>query len=648
MKNLHIVLIVIMAFAVQSCFKPDRPTPTPTSGKSMDNLDVPYSFAYETTQDVHLLITDAQDYVKYSVYSISEAGEPEISYEDNDTVLIIDNSNQHLASGVSRNGQWFVELNLPAHQKYLYIKRFHNGTSYGQKIEIVNGEAHLDYMKNKSYRIVAQKDVLYAVTDKKQYISIDPETGAYEVLGSLSDHSYACAVDKENNRLYVAYKSGKKDLGYFDLTTGVYTFIGQLKKTMHRMDYNASEGLLYMGSGKYLYTYDPFNGQFISSYKLTGQNANKGYGDVAFNAEGILYLANQIAVYSVNLNGNNSAISPVSDALSFKAHSLVIDTEGLFWLTDHKKPAKIYTMDAANGDYSLAYQDFPFKIFDLAISLKDQDTQIEDADGDGVADDQDAYPNNPNRAFDSWVPGENIWGTLAFEDLWPAKGDFDFNDLVLSYKFHQITNSDNNVTGVEANFKVRHIGASYVNGFGFELPIDASQIASVSGYNITDDALSIASNGVEAGQSKAVAVLFDNANANLNQEMTLSVAFNSPIAPSVLGAAPYNPFIVVNQLRGFEVHLSDHTPTMLADLELFETLDDDSNSSENRYYKTDRNLPWAINIPVEFVWPLEKQAIINGYLKFAEWAESGGELFPDWYKDIDGYRENSFLDIQSE
>jgi len=56
-------------------------------------------------------------------------------------------------------------------------------------------------------------------------------------------------------------------------------------------------------------------------------------------------------------------------------------------------------------------------------------------------------------------------------------------------------------------------------------------------------------------------------------------------------------------------------------------------------------LPWAINIPVEFVWPKEKVEIIKGYLKFKDWAESGGSVYPDWYKDLTNYRDESNLDI---
>ncbi|MDK2910650.1 MAG: hypothetical protein PWR20_2218, partial [Bacteroidales bacterium] len=31
----------------------------------------------------------------------------------------------------------------------------------------------------------------------------------------------------------------------------------------------------------------------------------------------------------------------------------------------------------------------------------------------------------------------------------------------------------------------------------------------------------------------------------------------------------------------------------------------------------------------------------EGFLKFAEWAMSGGTAFPVWYKNLSGYRDNS-------
>jgi LruC domain-containing protein len=55
------------------------------------------------------------------------------------------------------------------------------------------------------------------------------------------------------------------------------------------------------------------------------------------------------------------------------------------------------------------------------------------------------------------------------------------------------------------------------------------------------------------------------------------------------------------------------------------------------------NLPWAINIVSEFVWPLEKVSIVEAYKHFFDWAKSAGAEFGDWYEDKTGYREPTKL-----
>jgi hypothetical protein len=45
--------------------------------------------------------------------------------------------------------------------------------------------------------------------------------------------------------------------------------------------------------------------------------------------------------------------------------------------------------------------------------------EIPDMDGDGVADNLDIYPLDATRAHDTYYPGLFIWGSIAFEDLWP-------------------------------------------------------------------------------------------------------------------------------------------------------------------------------------------------------------------------------------
>ena len=266
----------------------------------------------------------------------------------------------------------------------------------------------------------------------------------------------------------------------------------------------------------------------------------------------------------------------------------------------------------------------------------------------------------------------NYNGSLAFEDLWPYKGDYDFNDVVVDYDFATTMDDQNQVQSITATFILHAFGAYYHNGFGFQLPgVSPNQIISVTGSNLASDTyIHLASNGVEAGQSKATVIVFDDAYRlmqyvapaiGVNTEMAapyvtpdtivVNMTFysNGSFAPggavtyNTLDIGNFNPFIIVNKVRGVEVHLPNHAPTDLADQTLLGTGDDASNATSGSYYKTANNLPWAINIPQTFEYPIEKQDILGAYLHFADWAQSNGTLYPDWYLASPGYRNSSLI-----
>lgn len=288
-------------------------------------------------------------------------------------------------------------------------------------------------------------------------------------------------------------------------------------------------------------------------------------------------------------------------------------------------------------------------------SIPKMDT-FKDSDGDGVGDTRDEFPSDPSRAFSSYTPSKTTFASLAYEDLWPAKGDYDFNDLVVDYQVQEIYNASNQVVDVKVKTVVRAVGASLKNGWGIQLPVAPSTIKKISGQSLKNNYITTSANGTEAGQSKAVIMIFDDAfnqikrvgadfvNTVQNQPfskgdtLSVSIEFNSPIASSTLGTAPYNPFLVVNYERGKEIHLPNYVPTDKADAKLFGTSHDRSNAAKNTYYKNWKNLPWAIHLPVSFDYPYEKQEILKGHLMFSKWAESGGTQYADWYLDKTGYR----------
>lgn len=256
------------------------------------------------------------------------------------------------------------------------------------------------------------------------------------------------------------------------------------------------------------------------------------------------------------------------------------------------------------------------------------------------------------------------YGTIAFEDLWPARGDYDFNDLVIDFQFRVLTNTSNKVELVECVFIVKAFGASLQNGFGFQLPesINANDLT-VTGFSLTEDFIVLNGNGTESGQANPTIIVFDNAYKQMQHTGTGIGVNTTPSVPYVepdtliiniafppdtysyndLDISNFNPFLIVNKDRTVEVHLPDYPPTTLANQALFGTLQDDSNPLTGKYYKTVENLPWAILLYEGFDYPVEKQEIIAAYLKFAAWATSGGTLFQDWYLDLPGYRNQSLI-----
>ena len=77
-----------------------------------------------------------------------------------------------------------------------------------------------------------------------------------------------------------------------------------------------------------------------------------------------------------------------------------------------------------------------------------------DIDNDGVSDQDDDYPFDSNKAFDNYYPAKGVHGTYAFEDRWPQKGDYDFNDVVLNYNYKYVTDSTDKISEIIMKFKV--------------------------------------------------------------------------------------------------------------------------------------------------------------------------------------------------
>jgi LruC domain-containing protein len=284
-----------------------------------------------------------------------------------------------------------------------------------------------------------------------------------------------------------------------------------------------------------------------------------------------------------------------------------------------------------------------------------------DGDGDGVPDATDEYPTDPARAYTRWYPSQSVWGTTAFEDNWPFEGDYDLNDLVVSYRYKFAMSPSNLIVDLTGEFKALAAGADFENGFGVQLPFSPSQIQSVTGMIVNGNSgVVLDGKGMEKNQNKAVIIPFDNyrnlfgaGTTQINTTpgkpklagtlVSVKVLFTNPVSDDYTGQVPFNPFMISNLDRGREVHLVNHAPTDLAAGKWFNTGADDSNTGTGRYYITGLNRPFALDFFGPFEYPIERTPINNVYNHFAEWALSGGTSYPDWYFDYTGFTNSSLI-----
>jgi LruC domain-containing protein len=416
-----------------------------------------------------------------------------------------------------------------------------------------------------------------------------------------------------------------------------------------RLDFNVADGLLYFSKNDKLYTFNPSTGANLNIWNIIGLHNLSG-GDLAFADDGTLFMCTFSGLYRLELDANNDYQSyrVSADNLPFSPTSMTFDSNQELWLADNSSSADLIIMDTETGGWQYQYgtsagnnTNFNRAINDLTtFRVYSEIVNTTDTDGDGILDTDDSFPNDAEKAFEVFTPSKYGTGTIAFEDLWPSNGDYDFNDMALNYQAIAVLNAQNLAVQIDFVCYVKSNFAGYTNGFGIEIEgISSSQVESVTGTRLTQNYISLNSNGTEANQDKAVIILTDDAD-NLLNETTISIRFTQPISTNDLGVAPFNPFLIVDKNREKEVHLPYRNTTTLGNSNFVIA---GVNHDLDGNYISDSGFPWAISIIHDFKVPKESVAINEAYNFFNTWATSGGVQDQDWYKDNPGNRNNEKL-----
>ena len=233
-------------------------------------------------------------------------------------------------------------------------------------------------------------------------------------------------------------------------------------------------------------------------------------------------------------------------------------------------------------------------------------------------------------------------GVYAFEDLWPAQGDYDMNDVVVDFK-HEREMTRNNTT---ENFKTIYQT--------FYLTTYQNYVTLVSGLalklNTKKKPTSIVMKKIASGSDDEETVTFENdgsiyyltndVKAELGTTYILELFYKDGVGKDDL--ASVEPFIFRKEANDqeWEVHIPYEAPTAKMDFSYFGKGDDASKVSDNIFFVRSGNYPFAfylagVNIDAFkdtiLLRANESKMIDKLYPDFLDWSLSKGTEKEQWY-----------------
>ena len=342
----------------------------------------------------------------------------------------------------------------------------------------------------------------------------------------------------------------------------------------------------------------------------------------------------------------NSYLGERKDAptVSRQYNAWAASTDGLSYSTDDSDQNK-----ADNGTYAkpnpegqartakFAYENAQGKQYAI-VSFEDA---CNDDDFDDVI-----LALKPVGVFDNLpTPDEKetkTTGVYAFEDLWPAKGDYDMNDAVVDFE-QVLTWKTPDVNTTE----------SKIHKEAVKLTTYQNYVTLKSGLAVTIDnkvnPTSVKMKTIKGADVKEVNfekdgnntyLLTDNITKTLGTQFIIEFEYSNGITNNQKSTV--KPFIYRNEGDGrWEVHIPFEAPTSKMITSYFRTEDDLSDPSNGIYYVREGYYPFAFFLSGTTIEPFkntillrdnEKKPINELYRDFLEWSTSNGSKKSGWYK----------------
>lgn len=244
---------------------------------------------------------------------------------------------------------------------------------------------------------------------------------------------------------------------------------------------------------------------------------------------------------------------------------------------------------------------------------------------------------------DPKVEENELKGIYAFEDLWPAKGDYDMNDVMTKSTYTKLVDSDNNIYEESYTFKTYGNRADLTNGLAVRLD-GVSATDKLEFYVKAVGAEEFSALKTTYDATDRVVVFTNDVNTNKGAEYKVKVihADNSPVEKQTIDAEP---FVFRAEDGGdavawWEVHLTGNAPTSKMNRNYFGKGEDCSQPDNDIFYVRSGNYPFAFFLAGANETDLSKMldpenesvAIDQLYSGYTEWVTSNGAKSASWYK----------------
>lgn len=231
-------------------------------------------------------------------------------------------------------------------------------------------------------------------------------------------------------------------------------------------------------------------------------------------------------------------------------------------------------------------------------------------------------------------------GIYAFEDLWPSRGDYDMNDVMVRSDYEKVFNEK----GIfEESFMLKTFANFAGNANGLAVTLTGAAADAKLEFSVRKPGAETFE-AADFERDGKVVLLTPDVKETMGATYRITAKYDAPVAEAQAGTI--KPFIYRTDRDGltagkrWEVHIPYEAPTALAEMSFFGTNDDKSVPEKGIYYVRAENYPFAFflsgandgDVAKLLDQTNEKSPIDQVYPAYAEWAATNGEKNKDWYK----------------